>query len=148
MVNGSLRGLRTVRLGSCPSAGGGALPLGSLAGLAQDEEPECARRCGGKRKRTGVGDDRAQVLQGSVADALRIALSGFRKLDDLASDHLTNWISVVGGGAEGRKGRLESEAHETDSLKVERLAIQEAPDRHESGSNCTPSVAHGHAGNV
>ena len=84
-------------------------------------EGEC-QICGwAPRNRYGT-----ELCEAGFTKTLGIALTRFRKLDDLASDHLTNWISVVGSGGEGRKGRLESEAHETDSLKVERLAIQEA----------------------
>jgi hypothetical protein len=44
--------------------------------------------------------------QSTLTQALWIALSGFRKLDDLSSDDLTNWIGVVGGGAERPKRHL------------------------------------------
>ena len=94
-------------------------------------------------RRIGVANRRPQFLQGTLTEALRLALARFRKLDNLASDHLTNWIGVVGGRAKGGKRHLESKAHETDSLKIERLAIQEAPDWHRRLTVPRAPVAHG-----
>jgi hypothetical protein len=70
-------------------------------------------------------------FKGTVTQALCVALAGLGKLDDLASNHFTNWIGVVGSGAEGRKRHLEGKAHETHGLGVEAMmAVQKAADRH------------------
>jgi hypothetical protein len=68
------------------------------------------RPSSGRLKRTGVADRRPQVIQRTLTQALWIALSGFRKLDDLPSDGFTNRVAVLGGGAERPKRHLEGAA--------------------------------------
>src|SRR5262249_30685300 len=79
-------------------------------------------------------DHRRQVIQSTLTQALGVALAGFRKLDDLPSDHLTKWIGVV-GGTERRQRYLECNAHKTDGLGVEALVVQVCPDGHEGTPN-------------
>jgi hypothetical protein len=65
-------------------------------------------------------------------------LSGFRKLDDLPSDGLTNRVGVVGRGAERSQRDLEGNTHQTDGFAVEAMAVQEGPDRHEDAALIAP----------
>jgi hypothetical protein len=94
------------------------------------------RRTPVRRKRTGGSEPQAPALQGLDTQTLWIAPAGFRKLDDFSSDSLTNWIGVVGDGAERRKRHLKGNAHEMDGFPVEAMAVQERPDRHDRSLNC------------
>ena len=74
----------------------------------------------------------AASLQGRVTETLRVALTSFRKLDNLLGDRFTGRVDEPIGALEGHKGHFESDAHETDGLRVEPKAAQVCPDRHDS----------------
>src|SRR6476659_10427005 len=78
---------------------------------------------------------RADGAQGAVTEPLGIALTGFRKCDDVLRKRGTNGVVPVGGGAERGQRHLKGNTHQTDGFAVELMAAQEAPDWHESGSD-------------
>jgi hypothetical protein len=63
---------------------------------------------------------------------LRVALTSFRKLDNLFGDRVTGRVDDAVGALEGHEGHFESDAHETGGLRVEAMAVQVCPNRHDS----------------
>src|SRR5262245_49624537 len=98
--------IAAMRQGASATSARSASKLSSRSASARAIGPAGTRqrrRCGGRRRRIGVTDRRPPIFQGPFTQTLWIALAGFRKLDDLSSECLTNRIDVVGGRTERRK---------------------------------------------
>jgi hypothetical protein len=103
------------------------------------QSPTRARRCGGRRKRIGVGDcplaARPQRLQRGLAQTLWVALTGLGLFDDDPGDSVTSLGRPAHRlGLEGDHGALQSDAHETYGLWVESLTGQVEPYWHCGGN--------------
>jgi hypothetical protein len=61
-----------------------------------------------------------QIVQRSLAKQVRIALAGFRKLDDFVGDYLI-WICQV----KSRPRHFECDAHDPLGLKIELVVVKE-----------------------
>jgi hypothetical protein len=119
--------------GDCLEAAGIALASGRSPDWLKFKNQRLLR-WGGGRGRNGVGDYRyPQSLQGTVAQTPRLALTGFRKLDNLSGDRVTGRTDGPVGVLEDHKGHFESDAHETDRLGIKSMAVQVGPDWHGGG---------------
>jgi hypothetical protein len=64
----------------------------------------------------------AKIVQGPLAEQVRVALAGFRKLNDLTGDHCDDEIVSI-RKSEGGACHLECDAHDPPGLGVEVLAV-------------------------
>jgi hypothetical protein len=71
--------------------------------------------------------------QRSVAQAARVPLPSFSKLNNLFCDRVTGRADDVLGVLEGHKGHFESDANETSGLGIKSVTFQVGPDRHGGG---------------
>jgi hypothetical protein len=83
-----------------------------------------------RRKRIVVADYRCGArLESEIAQPLRVSFACVRKADDCSRNSLARWIDHA-AVMEGLDGGFESDAHETNGLRWESVAIQIDPDRH------------------
>ena len=68
-------------------------------------------------------------------DLGRIALTGFRKLDDLSSNGVTGRINTV-SVSQRHKSHLEGDTHDTSSLGVEPKAVTLVKEAFENSHGC------------
>jgi hypothetical protein len=70
-----------------------------------------------------------------------IALTGLRKLDDIACEHVLGEVTEI-KQSERHQGHFECKAHDPDRLWVELVAIQVGPDWHggRMGQNSLPAM--------
>jgi hypothetical protein len=65
---------------------------------------------------------RAKLLHNVFAQSLGIALTRFRKLDDLVCKYFICKVTAI-GKSQRYQGHFESEAHDPDRLRIEFLAF-------------------------
>ena len=73
----------------------------------------------------------AQMVQSHLADPLRIALTGFRKCDDLFCQYFRGEVVLI-GNSESRAGHLERDVHDALCLCIELMAVEIWSDRHDT----------------
>ena len=73
----------------------------------------------------------AQMVQSHLANPLRIALTGFRKCDDLFCQYFRREVVLI-GNSESRAGHLERDVHDALCLCIELMAVEIWIDRHDT----------------